>query len=77
MDQALRNLVFELGLPLPEAARRVSTYAARYLGLADRGALVVGASADLVLLDTHLLPTSALIEGEAIEGLADAARGTE
>lgn len=36
MDQALRKLV-AFGLSLEEAARRLSTYPARYLGLKDRG----------------------------------------
>ena len=39
MDQALRNLVDDLGLDLADASLRVSTHAADYLGLADRGRL--------------------------------------
>jgi N-acetylglucosamine-6-phosphate deacetylase len=73
MDQALRNLVFALGLPLADASRRVSTHAARYLGLADRGTIAVGASADLVVLDARLRLTRVVIEGEAIDDVADAA----
>src|SRR5215212_9016098 len=48
MDQALRNLVDELGLALDDAAKRVSTFAADYLGVTDRGRLEPGAWADLV-----------------------------
>jgi len=70
MDQALRNLV-GLGLPLAEASRRTATFAADHLGLADRGRLVPGAWADLVLLDGALEPVGVVIEGEAID-LTDA-----
>ena len=70
MDQALRNLV-AIGLPLAEASARVSTHAAQYLGLVDRGRLVTGASADVVLLDAQTLELRRVfVEGEAIE-LAD------
>ena len=65
MDQALRNLV-ELGLDLEDAARRVSTHAADYLGIDDRGRLSAGAYADIVLLDRDLRITRVLVEGEAI-----------
>ncbi len=65
MDQALRNLV-SLGLPLAEASRRTSTFAAEHLGLADRGRLAPGAWADLVLLDAGLQVTAVVVEGEAI-----------
>jgi N-acetylglucosamine-6-phosphate deacetylase len=65
MDQALRNLV-ELGLDLEDAAKRVSTHAADYLGLHDRGRLAAGAYADVVVLDRDLRITSVLVEGEAI-----------
>lgn len=53
MDQALRNLV-EVGLELADAARRVSTIPADYLGLTDRGRIAPGARADLVVLDSCL-----------------------
>ena len=62
MDRALRNLL-SLGLPLAEAARRCSTLPADYLGLADRGQLVPGAAADLVVLDA-----AGQIERSVLEG---------
>jgi N-acetylglucosamine-6-phosphate deacetylase len=65
MDQALRNLV-ELGLDLEDAAKRVSTHAADYLGLHDRGRLAAGAYADVVVLDRDLRITRVLVEGESI-----------
>ncbi len=70
MDQALRNLV-SLGLDVDEASRRVSTSAADHLGLADRGRLQRGASADLVVLDRDLQVRRVIVEGEEID-LADA-----
>ncbi len=66
MDQALRNLV-ALGLPLAEASRRTATLAAEHLGLADRGSLVPGAWADLVVLDEQLQLQQVWVEGESID----------
>jgi N-acetylglucosamine-6-phosphate deacetylase len=65
MDQALRNLV-GLGLALDDASRRVSTFAADSLGLAERGRLQPGAFADAVVLDRDLQLQQVIIEGEAI-----------
>ena len=71
MDKAFRNLVSGLGLGLAEASRRTSTYAADFLGLADRGRLAPGAWADLAVLDHELQLTGVYVQGEAI-ALADA-----
>jgi N-acetylglucosamine-6-phosphate deacetylase len=70
MDQALRNLV-SIGLSLEEAARRVSTNAADYLGETERGRLASGCHADFVVLDRALNIQAVYIEGEACD-LADA-----
>jgi N-acetylglucosamine-6-phosphate deacetylase len=70
MDEALRNLV-ALGLSVREASLRVSTHAADYLGLADRGRIVEGHYADLVVVDRDLKLNRVVVEGEEIE-LADA-----
>jgi N-acetylglucosamine-6-phosphate deacetylase len=70
MDQALRNLV-GLGLDMQDASRRVSTHAADYLGLRERGRLQRGALADLVVLDRDLALQRVFAEGEEID-LADA-----
>ena len=67
MDQALRNLVEALGLSLREAAMRMSTHAAQYLGLEDRGALRPGAFADMVLLDVRLRVRGVFVEGTYID----------
>jgi N-acetylglucosamine-6-phosphate deacetylase len=66
MDQALRNLV-SLGLDLEDASMRVSTFAADYLGLMDRGRLQPGAWADVVVLDQELRLQEVYVEGERIE----------
>ena len=66
MDQALRNLV-TLGLTLREASLRVSTHAADYLGLDNRGRIDEGHHADLVVLDRDLQLQRVLVEGEDID----------
>jgi N-acetylglucosamine-6-phosphate deacetylase len=67
MDRSFRNLV-GLGLSLAEASLRTSTLAARYLGEHERGAIVPGHWADLVVLDPGMLkPQSVIVEGEMIE----------
>ena len=66
MDQALRNLV-GLGLSVEDASRRVSTHAADFLGLGDRGRLLVGTRADLVVLDADLQLTQVFVHGESID----------
>ena len=68
MDQALRNLVGPLGLTLVQAAQRVSTQAARYLALADRGVITAGAFADLVQCDAQLAVQGVMVEGQAVHG---------
>ncbi len=66
LDLGLRNLV-QIGLTLREASARVSTVAADYLGLPDRGRLVPGARADIVVMDAALHLRQVWVEGEAIE----------
>ena len=70
MDRALANFM-ALGLELAEAARRISTLPAEYLGFADRGRIVPGARADLVVVDAAGTLCAVYVEGEAID-LADA-----
>ncbi|MEK8050441.1 N-acetylglucosamine-6-phosphate deacetylase [Ideonella sp. DXS22W] len=67
MDQALRNLVHDIGLEIDEASRRVSTHAADFLGLDDRGRLQPGAWADLVMLDPALQLQRVWVEGEPLD----------
>lgn len=67
MDEALRNLVERMGLDLGDAARRVSTFAADYLGVPDRGRLQAGAWADIAVLDRDLNLTQVWLEGVPLE----------
>jgi N-acetylglucosamine-6-phosphate deacetylase len=67
MDRALRNLVDIVGVTLEDAARRVSTHAADFLGLADRGRLARGAWADVVLLDRDLRVQEVFVEGGSVD----------
>jgi N-acetylglucosamine-6-phosphate deacetylase len=67
LDQALRNLVDTLGLSILDASKRVSTHAADYLGVVDRGRLAMGAWADVVVLDRDLQLQSIYIEGNSID----------
>jgi N-acetylglucosamine-6-phosphate deacetylase len=45
----------------------VSTNAADFLGLADRGRLLVGARADVAVLDADLHLTQVIVEGDSID----------
>ncbi len=65
MDRALRNLT-GLGVPFDEAARRLSTLPADWLGLADHGRLAPGARADLVVLDAALAVVEVRIAGAVV-----------
>lgn len=65
MHQAFKNLV-SLGLPMADASRRCSQFAADYLGLSDRGRIAEGAFSDLLVLDEELSLRSVLVEGEAV-----------
>jgi N-acetylglucosamine-6-phosphate deacetylase len=65
MDAALRNLL-SLGLDLAEAATRLSTIPARYLGLTDRGVIEAGAAADLVMMDAAGGLLAVVAEGCAV-----------
>ena len=47
-------------------SRRVSTNAADYLGLTDRGRLVPGACGDVVVLDRDLQLKDVFVEGVSI-----------
>jgi N-acetylglucosamine-6-phosphate deacetylase len=69
MDRALRNLL-HLGVPLEQAATRCATLQADYLGLAERGRLVPGAVADIVLADRAGRLEAVFIEGRAIPAAA-------
>ena len=63
MDGAFRMLVDKAGASLVEAARACSTTPAEQLRLRGRGCVLVGAVADLVVLDKDLRVRGTFIEG--------------
>lgn len=62
MDRALANLV-AIGLPLADAARRLSTIPADWIGEEQVGRLVEGAHADIVVLGGNLELASVVLGG--------------
>lgn len=70
MDAAFRNMV-SIGVEAAHAARMVSTHAADYIGMRDRGRLQRGSWADIVVLSRDLRLTHVFVEGEPVE-VADA-----
>ncbi len=68
MDQAVRNLVQVVGVDLVTALRAATTNPAEVIGATDRGRIVPGARADLVLLDDDLHVSRVWIAGEPVLG---------
>jgi N-acetylglucosamine-6-phosphate deacetylase len=67
LDRALRNIV-GLGVPLADAVRMLTLNPASLLGIEfKKGALRVGADADIVLLDEGLQLTNVWVRGAAVE----------
>lgn len=66
LDQAVRNLIAFTGCPLADALHTVTANPARVIRLADRGALVPGYDADLVLLDEKGVVHATIKRGEWI-----------
>src|SRR5258708_7926837 len=63
LDRALRNVV-ALGIPLPDAVRMLTANPAKLLGIEfKKGALRIGADADIVLLDENLQVTNVWTRG--------------
>jgi N-acetylglucosamine-6-phosphate deacetylase len=66
LDRALRNIV-GLGVPLPDAVRMLTLNPAALLGIEfKKGALRVGADADIVLIDESLRLTNVWVRGTAV-----------
>jgi len=65
MATAVRNAARMLGVPLAQALRMASTYAAEFLALPDIGRLASGQRANLVLLDDALQVHETWIDGVA------------
>lgn len=63
MDQAFRNLA-QLGLSPKEISKRLSTIPAELIGEQDRGSLIIGKHADLLILDKDYKIKNVIIEGD-------------
>jgi N-acetylglucosamine-6-phosphate deacetylase len=66
MDEAVRNAVRFLGVPLAQAARMAAETPAAALNLHDRGKIAVGYDADLVLLDAEGTVLKTIVAGETL-----------
>jgi N-acetylglucosamine-6-phosphate deacetylase len=66
LDQALRRAV-SMGIPVEAASHMASGAPAAYLGLRDRGTLVVGARADVVVLDRDLQVQEVYVAGRRLD----------
>jgi N-acetylglucosamine-6-phosphate deacetylase len=66
MDRVFRTLVHAFGVPIADAATMCATTPARSLGLADAGAIVEGAAADLTVLDRGLRVRRTFIGGRQV-----------
>jgi N-acetylglucosamine-6-phosphate deacetylase len=68
MASAVRNAVCLAGIPLEDALRAASLTPAQFLGLGhERGSLVPGARADLVVMTKDLQVTETFVDGRADE----------
>ena len=66
MDQAVRNAVRFLGIPLEDGVRMASTTPAAILGLSEKGTIAPGADADLVILNNEGTVKETLVAGETV-----------
>lgn len=66
MDAALRYLVLHAGLTLSHVVPMLSGNPARTLGLQDRGEIVHGKRADLVILSPRLQVEAVMVRGEVV-----------
>jgi N-acetylglucosamine-6-phosphate deacetylase len=67
LDQGVRNLIRETGCSLEDALATVTTTPARLLGIGhERGKIVPGYVADLVLLSPHLKVEATIAHGEVV-----------
>ncbi len=66
MMKAVRNCVLEAGLPVDEALRMASTYPARVINIKDRGEILPGFKADLVIFNSDFEIKMVFSEGELV-----------
>jgi len=65
--EVVRWCVDEVGVPLGDAVRAASRTPAQVMGWGDRGALAVGARADVLVVDDALDPVSVMRRGSWVE----------
>ena len=67
LDQSVRTMVHQVGVPLTEAARMASLNPARCIGIGDRkGRIAPGYDADLVVMDRDLSVVMTVAEGRPV-----------
>jgi N-acetylglucosamine-6-phosphate deacetylase len=66
MDQAVRNAVRFMGIPLEDGVRMASATPAGILGLSKKGTIAPGADADLVILSEEGKVKETLVAGETV-----------
>lgn len=66
IDSGVRNLVKRVGLPLEKALVTATMTPAISVGLKDKGRLVPGFDADIVILNNDLNPIQTIIGGEVL-----------
>ncbi|MGA9531106.1 MAG: N-acetylglucosamine-6-phosphate deacetylase [Anaerolineales bacterium] len=66
LDQSIRTLVLDCGLPIPTAAAMATRTPSDSLRLSDRGRLSPGSRADLCLLDSDLVPIHTIVAGKTV-----------
>ena len=66
MDGAVRNAAKFLGIPLQEAVRMASETPAAILDMPEKGRIVPGADADLVILDQKGFVQETIVDGEIV-----------
>jgi N-acetylglucosamine-6-phosphate deacetylase len=67
MMKAVRNSVREAGIPADEALRMASTYPARVINLMDRGEILPGYKADIVIFDGDFEIKMVFSNGEPVK----------
>jgi N-acetylglucosamine-6-phosphate deacetylase len=66
LDQAMRNMVRWAGVTPAEAISMATEVPRRLLGLTDRGQVIAGGIADLVLFDANLEVTATFVSGRPV-----------
>jgi N-acetylglucosamine-6-phosphate deacetylase len=67
LDQCVRNMVMDVGIPLPQAVQMASLNPARSMGFADRlGSITPGKVANLVLIDENVNVYLTMVRGEIV-----------